>query len=173
MRPGESTTGVNARFTPNGLNVTLIWPLSPATGTGNSPPARKFAVSPETAVKVGSARVLSMLVSSSACSVACTVSPPLVVYFEPTSPGVLAELKGKVSGLPPAPFATVPRALVKFVPMPNGPLLAMPSINTPFMLMPSCLMTERCTSTTETLRATCSSPVMLRRLMMPGPEPAE
>ena len=37
-----------------------------ATGTGNSPPARKFAVSPERAIRFGSARVFRRRLSSSA-----------------------------------------------------------------------------------------------------------
>src|SRR5215207_1315768 len=86
---------------------------------------------------------------------------------KPSSPGVLAELNGNASGLIPVPDATVPRGPARLVPKPNPP-----SRKTPFRLMPSCLVTERCTSTTETLSATCSSPVMVRRLTMPGPEPA-
>ena len=59
MRPSDMTTGVKPRPTPNGLNSIVISPLSSATGTGNSPPARNFADSPEIAVSVGSARVRS------------------------------------------------------------------------------------------------------------------
>ena len=60
-----STVGVNARLTPNVLNSTVIaaWPLLPppppawATGIGNSPPARNEARSPESAIRVGWAKV--------------------------------------------------------------------------------------------------------------------
>jgi hypothetical protein len=56
-----STVGVKARLTPNCLNSTVIElaplppPLPPdcATGTGNSPPARNEAFSPESATSVG------------------------------------------------------------------------------------------------------------------------
>ena len=55
------TVGVKARLTPNCLNsmVIVLAPiaLSCATGIGNSPPARKLAVSPESAIRFGSARV--------------------------------------------------------------------------------------------------------------------
>ena len=57
MRPSDSTTGVKARPTPNSLKVTESWPWLSTNGIGNSPPARNFAVSPDTAVRVGSASV--------------------------------------------------------------------------------------------------------------------
>jgi len=77
MRPSERTTGVNARATPNGLNWIETWPdESTPVGTGNSPPARNEAFSPEIAVSVGSARVLIMPVCSRARSVALTLLVP-------------------------------------------------------------------------------------------------
>ena len=57
-----STVGVNARLMPNGLNSTVIAPPSPLvwlTGTGNSPPARNEAFSPDSAISVGWASVLA------------------------------------------------------------------------------------------------------------------
>jgi len=61
-RVGDITVGTTARLTPNVLNSTVIvvWPLFtlPATGIGNSPPARKLAVSPDRAVRLGSARMV-------------------------------------------------------------------------------------------------------------------
>jgi hypothetical protein len=72
MRPSLSTTGVKLRLTPNFLNWIEGWQTD-ATGptmlpleaaehekplrTGNSPPATKVAISPEIAVKFGSASV--------------------------------------------------------------------------------------------------------------------
>src|SRR5690349_24240664 len=63
MRPSDRTTGVKFRPTPNFLNWICVWQidgvpvqLKPA-GTGNSPPARNFADSPEIAVRLGSASV--------------------------------------------------------------------------------------------------------------------
>ncbi len=83
MTPSASTVGVNARLTPNGLNWTeMAIPLSPpplpcATGIGNSPPARKLAVSPDRATSVGSASVVTTPLRSSALSVASMLSPPM------------------------------------------------------------------------------------------------
>ena len=63
MRPFSSTVGVKARLMPNSLNSTdCSVPPSPTdatVGMGNSPPARKLAVSPESAMRFGSARVLT------------------------------------------------------------------------------------------------------------------
>jgi len=69
MTPSASTVGVKARLTPNGFHCTVIavppppWPAPPpllwTVGTGNSPPARKLAVSPDSATKVGSASVVT------------------------------------------------------------------------------------------------------------------
>ena len=61
MMPPAKTVGTNVNCTPKGLNsVVMIGtppaPLDCAVGTGNSPPARKEAVSPESATKSGSAR---------------------------------------------------------------------------------------------------------------------
>ena len=57
MRPSVMTTGVKARPTPNFLKLTVSLPSLSTSGTGNSPPARKFADSPDTAVRFGSASV--------------------------------------------------------------------------------------------------------------------
>src|SRR3546814_7366673 len=62
MMPSSSTVGVKPRLTPKGLNsmVMALPPLPPPplppllpcdTGIGNSPPARKDAVSPESATR--------------------------------------------------------------------------------------------------------------------------
>jgi len=81
MTPSASTVGVNARLTPNGLNSTVIAvvpvPVFPPceTGIGNSPPARKLAVSPDSATRVGSASVVIAPFFSSASSVTLKFSP--------------------------------------------------------------------------------------------------
>ena len=66
--------GVKSSLMPNSLNATVIvaMPLAadPATGTGNSPPARKLAGCPLVAVRLGSARI----VISPSCARASTVS---------------------------------------------------------------------------------------------------
>src|SRR5215471_10018294 len=65
MRPSERTTGVKCMLTPNFLKSIEAWQsggdlvvsqLRP-DGIGNSPPARKVALSPDTALSVGSASV--------------------------------------------------------------------------------------------------------------------
>src|SRR6185312_1395240 len=69
MRPGAITTGVKERPTPNCLNTTVTLPSrSRLAGTGNSPPARNLAVSPETAVRLGSASMCTRPTGSSALS---------------------------------------------------------------------------------------------------------
>src|SRR5829696_3074961 len=56
MTPFARTVGWKVRPTPNFLYSTVIcWKL-PATGIGNSPPARKLAFSPDIATRFGSAR---------------------------------------------------------------------------------------------------------------------
>ncbi len=61
-RVDDITVGTKARLMPKVLNSTvmLVMPLVvlPAIGMGNSPPARKLAVSPESAVRFGSARMV-------------------------------------------------------------------------------------------------------------------
>ena len=65
MRPSLMTTGLKVTLTPNVFQLTAICPSWAAIGTGNSPPARNFAVSPETAVRLGSASVRTRPVPSS------------------------------------------------------------------------------------------------------------
>src|SRR5437764_5089918 len=67
------TVGVKSSRIPTSLHATVIvampFAADPATGTGNSPPARKLAGCPEVAVKLGSARI----VISPSCARASTV----------------------------------------------------------------------------------------------------
>ena len=51
--------GVKARLTPNSLNSIAVSPSVTSVGTGNSPPDRKLAVSPDRAVRLGSARMVT------------------------------------------------------------------------------------------------------------------
>ncbi len=69
MRSLPITVGVKARLTPNSLNSTVVTPSSCSTGTGNSPPARNFAVSPDSAIRFGSASVLTKPFCSSVWNV--------------------------------------------------------------------------------------------------------
>src|SRR3954462_7332866 len=80
MRPSDSTTGVNTMLTPNFLKSICDWQTGgdfvvshdrPA-GIGNSPPATNEAVSPEIAVKLGSASVRTTPARSIARNVALT-----------------------------------------------------------------------------------------------------
>ncbi len=59
MRPSPRTVGTKARPTPYCLNWIVTTPSRSATGIGNSPPARKDAVSPLFAVRLGSARMFT------------------------------------------------------------------------------------------------------------------
>ena len=59
MRPSARTIGVKARPTPYCLYSIVTAPSDCEIGTGNSPPARKLAVSPESAVRFGSASVVT------------------------------------------------------------------------------------------------------------------
>src|ERR1700688_4553094 len=80
MRPSDRTTGVKTRLTPNFLKSTCAWQTGgdfvvsqdKPFGIGNSPPATKLAVSPEIAVKFGSASVRRTPARSIARSVAVT-----------------------------------------------------------------------------------------------------
>src|SRR3954466_5602580 len=80
MRPSAITTGVNTMLTPNFLKSICDWQTGgdfvvshdrPA-GIGNSPPATNEAVSPEIAVKFGSASVRTTPARSIARNVAFT-----------------------------------------------------------------------------------------------------
>src|SRR6202000_2368976 len=79
--------------------------LSRAAGTGNSPPARNFAVSPDTAVRFGSASVWMRPTCSSAPSVARRLFGEQLQ----TPPGVTAwNGLRTVLGVAPAAVHTMP-----------------------------------------------------------------
>src|SRR5689334_24879851 len=68
-----STVGVKARLTPYCLYSIRTCPeLLPGTGIGYSPPARKFAVSPDSATRLGWARRRARPRSYSAFSITST-----------------------------------------------------------------------------------------------------
>src|ERR1700691_1295766 len=74
MFPFGMITGVNLNLTPNSLNemLTAVEPCPGWTmGKGNSPPARKLASLPFTAIKFGSARISRRFF----CCSACTTTP--------------------------------------------------------------------------------------------------
>src|SRR3984885_4162135 len=66
--PSLSTVGVKDRPTPYFLYSIAVWPSEPGTGIGYSPPARKLAVSPDSAVRLGCARLRTRPFCSSALS---------------------------------------------------------------------------------------------------------
>ena len=71
ISPSFKMVGVKPSATPNCLNSMVVLTDPPAlfccaTGTGYSPPARKLAVSPDMATRLGSARVLARFLVSSA-----------------------------------------------------------------------------------------------------------
>ncbi len=75
--------GVKASWTPNCLNSIVIIAAVPAdpdwaTGYGNSPPARKLAVWPDTAVRFGSAKHVRnpSVAKRSTVAVICSESMP-------------------------------------------------------------------------------------------------
>src|SRR5262245_758162 len=111
MRPSVRTTGVKFRLTPNFLYET-DWVQTRVTGsqlypvsTGNSPPARKVALSPEIAVRFGSASVRITPAVSIARIVAETRGKPVkllsgaakpapvLLSAEPEAPNGLSVLK--------------------------------------------------------------------------------
>ena len=61
MRSRDSTVGVTVSPMPKGLNATVTDPRPAASGTGSSPPARKLALCPLSATRVGSASTRAML----------------------------------------------------------------------------------------------------------------
>src|ERR1700730_19085183 len=78
LRPSARTTGENRKVTPYCLNSVPIWQTPTpvqlgAVGTGISPPTVSFALSPETAETVGSARMRATPFRSKACKVALKV----------------------------------------------------------------------------------------------------
>src|SRR3974390_3806402 len=91
MRPSDKTTGVKINPTPNFLYDTCVWHCGGTfvvsqvkfCGIGNSPPAIKLAVSPEIAVKLGSAKVRQTPARSIAPKVAFTLcNGPVQKEFE-------------------------------------------------------------------------------------------
>ena len=113
MRPSLSTTGVKFSEIPNflkvmvGVQVPLVQ-LMP-DGIGNSPPARKVALSPEIAVRLGSASVRTTPALSMARMVAVTAGTvPLEVSVCPNEPvAVLPATRGR-------PYAVNGLVLLKF-----------------------------------------------------------
>ncbi len=90
MRPPDSTIGVKPSPTPNCLNSMVTRPLlSWPVGTGNSPPTRVWAGSPETEVRFGSARVRTR----PACSKAWIMALALFTPLEPAVGCRVAALK--------------------------------------------------------------------------------
>ena len=113
MMPLAKTVGTNVNCTPKGLySVGDDRHAAGASrlhdGTGNSPPARKEAVSPESATKSGSARRRMRPFVSSAVRVTSRL-PPLVARLASATPKGAAHRESKVAavlniGRPGAPL---------------------------------------------------------------------
>src|SRR6266404_2292759 len=143
MRLPASSVGVKERPTPKFLNSTVMTVPPPlldwGTGTGNSPPARKLAVSPDKAVRLGSAR---------------TVTSPSVAK---------ASMKLLKSQLPVAAWklyrldvwpSVLLTAAAPGKPVVTRPIATLPILPAAFQLMPSWRMIDRSTSANRTRRLT-------------------
>ena len=172
MTPSSSTVGVKPRLTPNGLNSTVMEePLRPpsppvpfcATGTGNSPPARNEAVSPESATRLGSARVLTTPLRSSASSTVVMFSSPMLKE-PPTMPKVSSMVPRSTMGRPAASVSSVVPTGSEPVPPKTLPLLLMKAL-----LMPISLATVRTISEKRTSsRTCCAAPTDIMLTTLPG-----
>ena len=190
MRSLPITVGVKDRLTPNGLNSTVIVvppaSVSWATGTGNSPPARKLAVSPDRAMRLGSARVLSRPFFSSASKSTAMAKLPVDRARAPARKPAAASPErptfAAVPGIPAVPgtaavpaisavpgTAAVPAisAVAIAVAFPDLAPTAkvLPESKSSLVLRPNSFTTVRCTSTKRTARSTCWLPFTLRRLV--------
>ena len=156
MRPSASTVGVKARPTPYCLNSTLCAPSPVLIRIGNSPPARKLAVSPERAVSVGSARITARPLCSARLSVESRSNPRSF----PAKPNVVAaagELNVPLTPLEPAVIVPAsPRERPNWKP---------PVRSKDVRLTPTSLLNERLTSAKRTFNITWSGVAVLSRLM--------
>src|ERR1700674_5850229 len=122
-------TGVNLSLTPNSLNEMLTavkpWP-GWTMGKGNSPPARKLAFLPFTAIKFGSARICNRFF----CCSAWITSPKLMsLRKRKRFKGLVRLMVGDVLDVevvvvPPA--VVVLADVVEMVLPPNCPVLRVP-----------------------------------------------
>ncbi len=185
IRPSDNTTGVKPRPTPKGLNSMVTLPSrSRPTGTGNSPPARNCAGSPEMAVMLGSASVRTSPTRSSAFSVAemelcSTPSTRFRVPIVPARPPSAAPATPKAFEVPQddefwnrpgwytskmgAPFwsnSGSPRSLVAAVRMFG---VNSPKACSPLRFTPSWRTKVRSISTMRTCKVTWSRPSTVRK----------
>src|SRR5690349_23779131 len=182
ITPSARTVGVNARLTPNGLNSTVIAELPPfdplacETGIGNSPPARKLAVSPDKAIRVGSARVVTTPLFSSASSVTLKSAPnarkvrDMIAKLSTIDPNLATGAPGSVVVLTdPSGFVivvVVDRPGVRLAPLPMTPTVLSPRIP---QLRPSWVSAERLISAKRTSSITCcDEPSESRFTTLPG-----
>ena len=106
MRPSDMTTGVKARPMPNFLNSTEMVPSCCATGSGTHRQQGNSPVSPEIAVKFGSAKVCSKPSCSRARRTVCTrFSPDNHWTPPPATPGLTPD------GVPKPPGSAPPAEL--------------------------------------------------------------
>ncbi len=144
IRLSASTVGVKSSDTPNGLNSTVIAPVDEpacATGIGISPPARKLAVSPDIAVRFGSASIVIKPSWSSASSTTSIDQRPARNPPSTENAPVGDRLNRLVVG------SNSVRPL-------NSPPTKLPAPPSELQLMPSCCVMLRLTSVTRTRRFT-------------------
>ena len=167
MRSLPITVGVKDRLTPNGLNSTVIVvppaSVSWATGTGNSPPARKLAVSPDRAMRLGSARVLSRPFFSSASRSRAKAKLPVDRAAAPARKPSGASPESVISDV--LGFIVVETPAVEFGPDRAPAATVVPESKSRDVLRPNSLRRLRFISTKRTARSTCWLPFTLRRLV--------
>ena len=152
ITPSPRTVGVKARPTPNFLNSTVVLPSVEEIGMGNSPPARKLAVSPDSAVRFGSARRRITPRSSSACK-----RPSALTPLPSSRPTIVP------NGADPETRSAAPTATPTPVP-PDAS--AFPKTR---QLTPSSRLAEREASTKRTSSITCCGAATLTALITSAP----
>ena len=152
IRPLSTIVGTKSSSTPYFLYSKMIAPSSKPAGSGYSPPEKKLAVSPETAVTLGRASTVARP------AVARASIRPRTVVGPPVLPNTLAACPpGKAAAMNPAASSKKKRPTRK-PRLPPPPMLGSTS-----QLKPSVSLTLRCTSAICTSRLTCWVPETLMR----------
>ena len=136
ITPSSKTVGVKARPTPNFRYSIPISPSPVGTGIGNSPPARKLAVSPDIETRLGSAKVRIIPSSSKASILTSRAALPI--------PPPNTALKAELGKIPPDPLTEKSPGLKTRSPVPREDKI----------LMPNCLTASRLASTNLTSNIT-------------------
>ncbi len=143
--------------------MVIVLPAPPAceTGMGNSPPARKSAVSPESAVRLGCASVVTRPARSARSNEALMLRPSRFL----TIPPMVVE---------PSWLATAPVPGVTIPPEPRDtPKRKPPVVSVEARLAPISLTSERLTSAMRTWRLTCNGVAVCSRERTCWPSPTK